>query len=958
MNRSFCRFVFTLFFINTVYAQELTFAKRAGSDSIDAELDQGHDIITDSSGNIYVTGIMSNWTTGSIFGQGEVNQTTLNVNGAFIAKYDSTGLLLWAKQIEANNNMVSSNAIALDANGNIYITGYYGVEITFGVTTPSQTTLFAVSGSRDIFFAKYNNDGDFLWAKSFGGTGDDAPGGNDIEIDTNQNIYITGAFHGTVTFGSGETNETTLNGAQWDMFLSKYDSNGNLIWVQKAGGADGDSGKNLDLDASGNIYLTGNFNNSVTFGESLSNETMLTGITESAYIAKYTNNGNFLWARSPFYATGSSNISGDIKVVNGSRIVYTGSYFSFTRLTDCVSVNGNSEDMITIGFDTDGNYIWNTTLKSNSDDRGVALDVDASGRIYVTGYFGSDVVLDAGQCNETTLQNKGRADIYITVYDSNGQLLRATQAGGSGWDTGAGIDVDDSGNIYITGFYREDIVFGESEVNETTLLKNGFNEIYVAKYQLDLNTISGTTYAGESNCIEVCQNSDPINLFNSLLHNPVSGGSWSPALTSGSGVFDPAIDPSGIYRYSVMESGCISDYSEITISFNGQVNAGEDATVTICAQDAPFDLFDSLNGNPDTGGFWGPALASGTGVFDPAVDPVGVYTYTVSKAGCNNATAQVTVNWNGTVHAGDNGMITACFGSATFNLFDSLSGTPDAGGSWTPSLASGTGMFDPSVDVSGIYTYTVSDGSCAIDTAEVDVTIDASANAGDDGLLEICITANPVDLISGLTGTPGTGGTWTPSLVSGSGVFDPSVDAAGIYTYIISGACGSDSANVNVTITNVTPITDYSIETTTFSSNNTITIMINSNLSYEYSLDGINYQTNNEFNHLPGGDYIIYVRGINGCGVLQEPVSILDYPKYFTPNNDGTHDYWALKGRTNENYTLYIYDRYGKLLKHLASPESRWDGTLNGTPLPSDDYWFRVVFSDGQVKNGHFALKR
>ena len=214
-------------------------------------------------------------------------------------------------------------------------------------------------------------------------------------------------------------------------------------------------------------------------------------------------------------------------------------------------------------------------------------------------------------------------------------------------------------------------------------------------------------------------------------------------------------------------------------------------------------------------------------------------------------------------------------------------------------------------------------------------------------------------MFDSLTGTPDTGGVWTPSLVSGTGIFDPSIDTAGIYTYTVTnGACVSDTSEVNVIITNVTPISDYEIKIKEFSGNNSLEVIINSNLEYEFSLDGINYQSSNMFNNLAGGDYTVYVQEVDGCGILETMASILDYPKFFTPNNDGFNDVWNLKGRTNKNYSIYIYDRYGKLLKKLTSPESSWDGTYNGRQLPSNDYWFKVVFIDGIEKIGHFTLKR
>ena len=307
----------------------------------------------------------------------------------------------------------------------------------------------------------------------------------------------------------------------------------------------------------------------------------------------------------------------------------------------------------------------------------------------------------------------------------------------------------------------------------------------------------------------------------------------------------------------------------------------------------------------------------------------------------------------------NDGILEICINSSSVDLFDSLTGTPDTGGVWTPSLTSGTGIFNPSIDTAGVYTYTVANGVCGSDTSEVIVTIDVLPNAGEDGNLEICINNSSVNLFDSLTGTPDTGGVWTPSLTSGTGMFNPSIDSAGIYTFTVTkGVCGSDTSEVSVTITNVTPISDYKIKIKEFSSNNSIEVIIDSNLEYEFSLDGINYQSSNVFNNLTGGDYTIYVQEFNGCGILETMASILDYPKFFTPNNDGFNDTWNLLGINNQNYVIHIFDRFGKLLKQLNSFDFGWDGIYNGNELPSADYWFKITFKDGTVKNGHFSLKR
>ena len=127
---------------------------------------------------------------------------------------------------------------------------------------------------------------------------------------------------------------------------------------------------------------------------------------------------------------------------------------------------------------------------------------------------------------------------------------------------------------------------------------------------------------------------------------------------------------------------------------------------------------------------------------------------------------------------------------------------------------------------------------------------------------------------------------------------------------------------------------------------------------FEYSIDGENFQGSNRLAVFPGV-YTVYVRDLFLCRTLDKEVIALGYQKFFTPNGDGSNEHWHIIGA--ENYPesrLYIYDRYSKLLQQLPPTDPGWDGTLNGLPLPSSDYWFRYVFETDRVYTGHFSLKR
>ena len=318
-------------------------------------------------------------------------------------------------------------------------------------------------------------------------------------------------------------------------------------------------------------------------------------------------------------------------------------------------------------------------------------------------------------------------------------------------------------------------------------------------------TVSPFLQAGLNGALTICTNDAPEDLFNSLGGTPDVGGIWSPALASGTGIFDPNLDTAGTYTYTTSSSGpCDIDSATVVVTVEPAPDAGLDGTLNICSIANSVDLYNSLGGTPQTGGVWSPGLSSGTGVFDPSIDLDGVYTYTISSI-CGNSTATVSVTIDESNSAGNSATIELCTNDAIVDLFDSLGGTPDAGGTWSPALNSGTGLFDPSMDSGGTYTYTVSNSAtlCPDASSTVIVNLLQEPNAGSDGTLNLCNASNPVDLFDSLAGTPDLGGTWSPSLTSGTGVYDPNIDAEGVYTYTVNSSCGTSSAIVTVSLTDL-----------------------------------------------------------------------------------------------------------------------------------------------------------
>ena len=206
---------------------------------------------------------------------------------------------------------------------------------------------------------------------------------------------------------------------------------------------------------------------------------------------------------------------------------------------------------------------------------------------------------------------------------------------------------------------------------------------------------------------------------------------------------------------------------------------------------------------------------------------------------------------------------------------------------------------------------------------------------------------------------------WTPANPAGN-VATYEISAQGIFSVVVTNLDTNCSVTDSITTT-------FSSEPAAFEAN-LITPAFSSGLStieaiatggfgtYEYSLNGSDWQSSPLFTNLPNGSYIVYVRDLQGCGVLfSNEIQTITYPNYFTPNSDGYNDYWNITLPITYQGKIKIYDRYGKFLKQLSSEEQGWDGKYNGNTLPSTDYWFKVEYIENNQQKefkSHFSLKR
>ncbi len=292
-----------------------------------------------------------------------------------------------------------------------------------------------------------------------------------------------------------------------------------------------------------------------------------------------------------------------------------------------------------------------------------------------------------------------------------------------------------------------------------------------------------------------CSTGLPINLANLLTGSPDPGGTWVPSDT-----YNPG-QGGGTFFYVVSgPAPCPNDTAVVTITETTAPDAGQNGTLDLCTSDAPVDLFTLLGPSADSTGTW--TLSDGTpfsGVFDPAVDLPGACTYLVPGAPpCFDAFAVITVTVLTAQDPGTDASVTVCGSGTSFNLTDSLGGTPAAGGDWyAPNGSAHSDVFDPAVDVNGVYTYVVAAGTACADSAAVTVNIqNPVANAGQDQALCIGDTVQ-------LGATGGTAYSWSPAAnLSDTTVADPLAFPTATTTFTVSVTDGLGCvATDNVTVT-------------------------------------------------------------------------------------------------------------------------------------------------------------
>jgi hypothetical protein len=377
---------------------------------------ESYDIALDNSGNVYVTGyLQGNTSFNSASGATQLFSTSYYYEQIFVAKYSSSGNLTWYKTASATASYNSrGQALALDASGNAYVTGYYAGNALFG-----STTLNSISNSSDIFITKLNaSDGNFLWSKS-AGSNSDTENAADIAVDNSGNAYITGWYSSVVTFGISPTTTTFTSRGNRDTFIAKYNLSGDFQWAKTAGSVSEDYGQGIAFDNVNNVlYVTGYYyGNTFTFGTGIGTNPLIPLGYNDIYLARYDSNGNLNWA---IQVGGSDNDYGKKIATDatGNPYLYgtfrgTSNFKSFNSPNTFYLVASNYNDPFIAKYSPSGILQWAIAAVGGYDEEAYGLVVK-NNTVFTIGNF--KLTQNFAYQQLTSSQSGYNGDIFIWRY--------------------------------------------------------------------------------------------------------------------------------------------------------------------------------------------------------------------------------------------------------------------------------------------------------------------------------------------------------------------------------------------------------------------------------------------------------------------------------------------------------------------------------------------------------------
>lgn len=471
---------FFLFFFcilsNQIYSQALS---TEWIESIPGDaFEQNSSIAQAPCGDIYTVGFFL----GSTFGP----FNNVGLEDGFIAKYTEQGQLIWVKQL-AGSNSDRLNGITIGSDNEIYLVGEFRGKFRYNNDS-------LVSFDRiDALVAKIDSSGNFQWAISGSGWGDESA--YDISLSKNGNLIVTGYYENNLDFGPFNTVSNALR----DVFVLSIDQQGNPLWLEALSGSGVDYGRSVATDTSNNIYVTGVFRDFL-----YPNGTTLAGFgSYDIFLAKYDPTGQLLWTK---VMGGPSADEGYYVDIDSKQDVVIVGWYDRSMQIDTLILNGSKEeDGFAAKFAPNGDLIWAIPLAGSFDERVYAIDFDENDDIYLLGTVDSLLVIGGDSLTNRHLNRP--TDIFVIKLDENSNYKWGQTLGHYYNDFCFDLIVADPTTLYIAGSFQDTSIF----INDTLISQVGY-DIFLGKFSMD-TTVS--VYKIPNNV-----NSDITQL--SLYPNPTS----------------------------------------------------------------------------------------------------------------------------------------------------------------------------------------------------------------------------------------------------------------------------------------------------------------------------------------------------------------------------------------------------------------------------------------------------
>jgi len=463
-----------------------------------------------------------------------------------------------------------------------------------------------------LFISGVSNaqDVEYEWARNNGGVGSDNSVG--VVTDVSGNVYTGGHFQGTVDIDPSAGVFMMTAQGNLDFYLIKYDASGNFIWARQFGNAGTEQLRDIAIDGSGNLFLTGFFYATVDFDPSpvVFNVTC-TGTGYAAFLLKLDNNGNFGWAKN-IAQSDYGNLGVSIACGSTGNLYVAGVFKGLTDMdpgpgTNTVNSTNSAQDIFISKFDNSGNYLWSKQFYSTSAGFVYSIALDPSENIYTTGIFVGSADFDPGPATFNLISNDVTwLDAFITKLDANGNFVWARLLTGTLDQYAQGIAIDPSGNV--TGYFSALTDFDPGP--GSLMLDAGGRKTFVLKLNAAGNLIWVRDYNGPSNCMAIAS-SVAIDLVGDIYTTGVfygiidfDGGASTQELiaTNPGDIFISKLKADGSYAFAKrMGDGLAANGHAITVDpakniyvagyFTGNVDFDPNAGLELLSSNGFTDAF-------------------------------------------------------------------------------------------------------------------------------------------------------------------------------------------------------------------------------------------------------------------------------------------------------------------------------------------------------------------------------